>query len=160
MPADRHICGDNCDHTQADDRTVSFTPAQPDGWAALKECPFCGGAPFVAWDDEQYAVMCSTTNCRANWQWLAERDDAIDTWNARPPIPPASPEREAVYRALDEWLDAMDVTAKAAQLSGPSTDPYTSAIFTDKLAHQRFAEAASRYRLALNAAAHREPSNA
>ena len=52
-----------------------------------KPCPFCGGKASW-WDTEDnvypYQIMCNTCHCGTDA--MADKDDALTTWNRRSPI--------------------------------------------------------------------------
>jgi hypothetical protein len=154
----------------AEMRNVLEAISDEDWQAIVNACEECGNAAQIQQDPEMRCerhdfLFDTYVRCRGCHVIIrpnvrteeSAHNDALIALNRRAAIPPASPELEAAYRAFGEWLDTMEMTAKAARLS---SDSYASAMFTDKLMQQRLAEATSQYRLALNTAASKEADRA
>lgn len=101
-------------------------PAQPDGEVALKACPFCGGTRTIV--TEGWDVGCNS--CGALGPDGDDEAEAIAAWNQRAPIPPAPPEREAVYRAVDVFIELCATWPNEPHAFALATDhPLTVAIW-------------------------------
>jgi hypothetical protein len=85
------------------DHKFASNPTQPEGGAALKACPFCGAEVQI----RQYkgGYRSAYTKCLAEGPPDLSYVHAVVASNTRTPIPPTSPEREAVYRAVDRVIE-------------------------------------------------------
>lgn len=105
-------------------------PAQTDGGAAHEHryaqsgvCMLCHLdaedvqlAPCPYWHAAKAPKDCLRADPFVRCLWCGVDgpggEDPLAAWNRRAPIPPASPEREAVYRAVDAFLGYLEGIAK------------------------------------------------
>lgn len=86
----------------------------------LKPCPFCGSTElkmregYLQDRSIAYSVVCM--NCASMGAWCAEsKENAIASWNRRPPIPLTNKQMKNIYSRLYDKLNVMPHTPDGIQ---------------------------------------------